>query len=60
MCDYEYFGLPGEWEAEQYEEDIPFEEDEGTFDPYYDENSEGWDDGQPSELTEWLDYDPDC
>ena len=19
-----------------------------------------WDDGQPSELTEWMDFDPDC
>lgn len=54
MCDYEEMGLVGEWEAEQYEEDIPYEEDEEGFD-----EDSFWD-GQPSELTEWQDYDPDC
>ncbi len=39
-------------------------EDESEW--MYDEDSEGFgpikdaDDGQPDELTEWLDYDPDC
>lgn len=38
-----------------YDEDEEFDEDE--YDYYDDEDEE---DGQPSEYTEWMDFDPDC
>lgn len=32
----------------------------GEEDYYEDMDSMDFDDGQPDELTEWMDFDPDC